>query len=91
MKARKRKIGVRLSKTFPTVTSAGSGFNATACFKALANHYCFDPCFARVSEDDNGGVESRGKAIRLAHRTRVSVGDSLAALAHALQSDVHQF
>lgn len=61
-------------------------------FQALASHYCFEPCFARVGEGhDKGGVESRGKAIRLAHLTPVPVGDSLEALARTLQSDVDQF
>ncbi len=61
-------------------------------FQALTSHYCFEPCFARVGEGhDKGGVESRGKAIRLAHLTPVPVGDSLEALASALQSDVDRF
>jgi transposase len=41
-------------------------------FRALANHYAFEPCFARVGEGhDKGGVESRGNATRLQHLTPV--------------------
>ena len=38
----------------------------TARFTALASHYLFEPCFCRPGEGhDKGGVESRGKAVRL--------------------------
>jgi len=47
-------------------------------FEALANHYSFEPCFARPGEGhDKGGVESRGKGIRLQHLTPIPRGDSL--------------
>jgi transposase len=38
----------------------------TERFAALATYYLFEPCFARPGEGhDKGGIESRGKAIRL--------------------------
>lgn len=41
----------------------------TERFRALASHYLFEPCFARPGEGhDKGGVEARGKGIRLAHK-----------------------
>ncbi len=50
-------------------------------FLALVSHYLFEPCFARVGEGhDKGGVESRGKNIRLQHFVPIPQGDSLAAI-----------
>ena len=47
-------------------------------FRILTHHYGFEPCFARVGEGhDKGGVESRGKGIRLQHLTPIPQGDSL--------------
>jgi hypothetical protein len=58
-------------------------------FQALASHYCFEPCFARPGEGhDKGGVESRGKAIRLQHLTPIPNGSSLAELSVALQEQI---
>ena len=58
-------------------------------FQALASHYCFEPCFARPGEGhDKGGVESRGKAIRLQHMTPVPIGRSLSEISQALQADI---
>lgn len=56
-------------------------------FKALASHYLFEPCFARPRQGhDKGGVESRGKSIRLQHLTPIVAGPDLAAIsAVALQ------
>jgi len=49
----------------------------TERFESLANHYAFEPCFARPGEGhDKGGVESRGKGIRLQHLTPIPRGDS---------------
>jgi transposase len=60
-------------------------------FLALASHYLFEPDFARVGEGhDKGGVESRGKAIRLQHLTPVPRGESLAAVSQALLLDLEQ-
>jgi transposase len=53
-------------------------------FTALASHYLFEPCFARPGEGhDKGGVESRGKAIRLQHLTPIPCGDTLRAISEA--------
>jgi len=44
-------------------------------FEALVSHYLFEPCFARRGEGhDKGGVEARGKGIRLAHLTPIPHG-----------------
>lgn len=57
----------------------------TARFTALACHYIFEPCFARPGEGhDKGGVESRGKGIRLRHLTPIPRGESLQQLSQAL-------
>jgi hypothetical protein len=57
----------------------------TERFQALASHYLFEPCFARPGEGhDKGGVESRGRAIRLQHLTPIPRGDSLRALSEEL-------
>lgn len=54
-------------------------------FAALVSHYCFEPCFARPGQGhDKGGVESRGKAIRLQHLTPVPIGSSLGEISQAL-------
>jgi transposase len=57
----------------------------TARFQALVSHYLFEPCFARPGEGhDKGGVEARGKAIRLQHLTPIPRANSLAEIAQAL-------
>ncbi len=44
----------------------GARRELTGRFLALVSHYLFEPDFARIGEGhDKGGVESRGKAIRL--------------------------
>jgi hypothetical protein len=63
----------------------------TERFAALATHYLFEACFARPGEGhDKGGVESRGKAIRLQHLTPIPAGDTLQAIAAATLSEVEQ-
>jgi transposase len=63
----------------------------TKRFEALVSHYLFEPCFARVGEGhDKGGVESRGKGIRLQHMTPVPRGESLTAIAQHLISDLER-
>jgi len=60
-------------------------------FEALVSHYLYEPCFARVGEGhDKGGVESRGKAIRLQHLAPVPRGESLNAIAQALLTGLGQ-
>lgn len=57
----------------------------TTRFQALVSHYLFEPCFARPGEGhDKGGVEARGKAIRLQHLTPIPRAESLGAIAQAL-------
>lgn len=60
-------------------------------FEALVSHYLFEPCFARVGEGhDKGGVESRGKAIRLQHLAPVPRGEHLEEVAQALLADLER-
>ena len=61
----------------------------TERFAALASHYGIEPCFARPGEGhDKGGVESRGKGVRLQVLTPVPRGDSLAELSERMQEEV---
>ena len=63
----------------------------TKRFQALVSHYLFEPCFARVGEGhDKGGVESRGKAIRLQHLAPVPRGESLTAIGEMLITDLER-
>lgn len=56
---------------------------------ALSSHYLFEPCFARPGEGhDKGGVESRGKMIRLQHMTPIPQGNSLSEIAAHLQEEL---
>ncbi len=58
-------------------------------FQALCAHYLFEPCFARPGEGhDKGGVESRGKTIRLQHLTPIVAGATLAEISQRLQADL---
>ncbi len=57
----------------------------TARFTALASHYLFEPCFARPGTGhDKGGVESRGRGIRLQHLTPIPQADSLGEISGEL-------
>lgn len=61
----------------------------TERFAALSSHYLFEPCFARPGEGhDKGGVEARGKGIRLQHLTPIPSGDTLSEIAAALLQEV---
>ena len=67
----------------------GARRELTGRFLALVSHYLFEPDFARVGEGhDKGGVESRGKAIRLAHLTPIPRGDSLEAISRQLLGEL---
>jgi transposase len=67
----------------------GSERVLTERFATLATHYLFEACFARPGEGhDKGGVESRGKAIRLQHLTPIPAGDTLQAIAEATLTEV---
>jgi len=58
-------------------------------FDALSSHYLFEPCFARPGEGhDKGGVEARGKGIRLAHMTPIPRGETLSEIAAAVLTEV---
>jgi len=58
-------------------------------FTALASHYLFEPCFARPGEGhDKGGVEARGKGIRLAHLTPIPRGETLPEISALLLREV---
>ena len=60
-------------------------------FLALSSHYLFEPCFARPGEGhDKGGVESRGKAIRLQHLTPIVEGPDLPTISTRLLGEVDQ-
>jgi hypothetical protein len=55
------------------------------------SHYLFEPCFARPGEGhDKGGVEARGKGIRLAHLTPIPKGEILSEICKALLREVER-
>jgi transposase len=65
------------------------GRELTERFAALSNHYSFEPCFARPGEGhDKGGVEGRGKNLRLQHLVPIPKGASLAAISGKLLQDL---
>ena len=60
-------------------------------FLSLVSHYLFEPEFTRIGEGhDKGGVESRGKAIRLLHLTPIPRGETLAEISQALLLQLEQ-
>jgi len=61
----------------------------SARFVALTQHYLYEPCCARPYQGhDKGGVESRGKGIRLAHMVPIPQGDTLEEIARTLLNKV---
>lgn len=63
----------------------GSERLLAARFAALGNHYLFEACFCRPrTGHDKGGVEARGKGVRLQHLVPIPAGDSLQAVSAAL-------
>jgi transposase len=69
----------------------GSERQLTERFAALASHYLFEPCFARPREGhDKGGVEARGRGIRLRHLTPIPRGETLAEISDALLEGIEQ-
>ena len=61
----------------------------TERFAALASHYGVEPCFARPGEGhDKGGVESRGRGVRLQVLTPIPRGDSMHELSEQMQREV---
>jgi transposase len=60
-------------------------------FQALAAHYLFEPCFTRPRQGhDKGGVEGRGKSIRLQHLTPILAGPDLETLSERACEDVER-
>ena len=56
-------------------------------FLALSTHYVFEPCFARPrTGHDKGGVEARGKGIRLQELVPIPSGPDLGAISAALMA-----
>jgi transposase len=65
------------------------GRKLTGRFQALVSHYLFEPCFARVGTGhDKGGVEGRGKGIRLQHLVPIPRGESFEQLATRLLGSI---
>jgi transposase len=63
----------------------------TARFRALVSHYLFEPCFARPGEGhDKGGVEARGRGMRLQHLVPVPRGETLGAIAAELLASIER-
>ena len=63
----------------------------TARFTALSSHYLFEPCFARPGEGhDTGGIESRGKGIRLQHLVPIPRARSLEACGELLHRRIEE-
>jgi hypothetical protein len=61
----------------------------SARFNSLRRHYQYEPCFARPGEGhDKGGVESRGKTIRLQHLTPIPRADTLGEISERLLADL---
>jgi transposase len=67
----------------------GSERELSARFAALTNHYLFEASFCRpATGHDKGGVEARGKGIRLQHLVPIPAGESLDAISRALLARV---
>jgi hypothetical protein len=67
----------------------GADRELTERFRALCSHYLFEPCFARPGEGhDKGGIEARGRGIRLAHLTPIPTGESLREISEVLLREV---
>jgi transposase len=67
----------------------GSERELSERFRALVSHYLFEPCLTRPGEGhDKGGVEARGKGIRLAHLTPIPRGESLSEISEVLLREV---
>jgi transposase len=63
----------------------------TERFQALVSHYLFEPCFTRPGEGhDKGGVEGRGKGIRLKHLVPIPRGATLEEISQELLAQVER-
>ena len=86
--------GVPRRVTYDNLTAAvkmrvGLKRELTDRFRALCSHYLFEPCFARPGEGhDKGGVEARGKGIRLEHLTPIPGGKTLREISERLLWDL---
>ncbi len=86
--------GVPRRMVYDNLTSAvksrvGLTVELASRFKALVSHYLFDPCFARPGEGhDKGGVEARGKTIRLQHLVPIPQGASLEEISRGLLASI---
>ena len=86
--------GVPRRLVYDNLTSAvkrrvGLDPELTERFLALSSHYLFEPCFARPGEGhDKGGVEARGKGIRLEHLTPIPEGKTLREISERLLWDL---
>lgn len=77
----------------PAVTKilVGGERTLTTRFAALASHYLFEPCFCRPGVGhDKGGVEARGKAIRLQALVPIPSGPTLAGINDALLAQLDE-
>jgi transposase len=69
----------------------GTERELTERFMALCSHYLFEPCFTRPGEGhDKGGVEARGRGIRLAHLTPIPRGETLSEISEVLLGEVER-
>jgi transposase len=60
-------------------------------FAELVAHYVFTPCFARVRRgSDKGGVEARGKGVRLQHLSPIPSGSSLQEISEKLLARIER-
>lgn len=68
-----------------------SGRDLQPRFAAMAAHYVFEPCFARpYTGHDKGGVEARGRAIRLQHLVPIPSAASLTEASQQLQARIDE-
>jgi len=66
-----------------------SGRDLQPRFAAMAAHYVFEPCFARpYTGHDKGGVESRGRGVRLQHLVPIPAAPTLREASEALLARV---
>jgi transposase len=86
--------GVAAGAIYDWLTAAvrrrvGLGPQLAERFRALVSHYVFEPCFARPGEGhDKGGVEARGKGVRLQHLTPIPQGGSLEEISTRMLSEL---
>jgi transposase len=85
----RRVVYDNLAAAVKKIIGGSSERELTERFGALVSHYLFEPCFARPGEGhDKGGVEGRGKGIRLAHLTPVPRGETLSEISEVLLREV---